>query len=121
MTEQMPQQQMIGQYQAYQQQLQSVFMQKENIKIQTLEIEKALEELDASKEENAYKIVGPIMIKKTKNDIKTELKEKLDDFELRTKTLNSAEEKITSKLKGIETEIRKMMEKDMKKDSKAGA
>jgi chaperonin cofactor prefoldin len=38
----------LGQFQSYQQQLQGLMIQKENLKLQIMEIEKALEELEAS-------------------------------------------------------------------------
>jgi len=101
----------LGQFQSYQQQMQVILIQKENLKLQILEIEKALEELESSKEKEAYKIAGPIMIKKNSEDIKTELKERKDNFELRTKTLEKAEERITNKLKEMEPRLRKMIEK----------
>lgn len=99
----------IGQFQAYQQQYQAILIQKENLKLQTLEIEKALEELEASKEKQAYKIAGPIMIKKSKEDLKTELNERKDNFNLRIKTLEKAEERMINKLKEMEPKLRKMM------------
>jgi prefoldin beta subunit len=99
----------LGQFQAYQQQLQSIMIQKENLKLQMLEIEKALEELEASKEKEAYKITGSIMIKKNSTDLKNELKEKKDIFDVRTKTLEKAEERITTKLKEMEPKLREMI------------
>jgi len=54
----------LNQFQTYQQQLQAILIQKENLRLQTLETDRALEELNASKEKEAYKIAGPIMIKK---------------------------------------------------------
>ena len=98
-----------GQFQAYQQQLQSIMIQKENLKLQILGIEKALEELEASKEKEAYKITGSIMIKKNSIDLKNELKEKKDSFDVRTKTLEKAEERITTKLKDMEPKLREMI------------
>ncbi|MCX6821738.1 MAG: prefoldin subunit beta [Candidatus Aenigmarchaeota archaeon] len=99
----------LGQFQAYQQQLQSIMIQKENLKLQMFEIEKALEELEASKEKEAYKITGSIMIKKNSIDLKNELKEKKDSFDVRTKTLEKAEERITTKLKDMEPKLREMI------------
>jgi prefoldin beta subunit len=104
-------QQMFAQFQAYQQQLQSVLMQKENLRLQILEIGKALEELEASKSADAYKIVGPIMVKKTSDEIKTELKERKESFELRIKSLESTENKIMDKLKSMEEDLKKMLKK----------
>jgi len=99
----------LGQFQAYQQQLQAILLQKENLKLQILEIEKALEELVESKVKQAYKIAGPIMIKKTSKDLKSELKERKDNFNMRVKTLENAENRITTKLKGMEPKLRELM------------
>jgi len=101
----------LGQFQSYQQQLQAILIQKENLKLQMLETERALEELGASKQKEAYKITGPIMIKKSKKELKTELKGRKDNFDLRVKTLERAEERITGKLKEMEPKLRKMLEK----------
>jgi prefoldin beta subunit len=101
----------LGQFQAYQQQLQGILLQKENIRLQKMEIESALEELDASGNKKAYKIVGPIMIKSDVTDLKRELSEKKDDLELRTKTLEKAEERITKKLKEMQPRLERMVGK----------
>jgi len=102
-------QKFLGQFQGLQQQLQTILIQKENLKLQILEIDKAVEELDASKEKQAYKIVGPIMVQKDLKKLKAELKERKDNFDLRTKTLEKAEQRITTKLKEMEPKLRKMM------------
>lgn len=101
----------LEQFQIYQQQYQSIVLQKEQVRLQQLEIEKALEELESSKPEIAYKISGPIMIKKDLEDIKMELTEKKDDIELRIKTLTKTEEKVETKLKEMEDDIRKLIKK----------
>jgi prefoldin beta subunit len=101
---------LVDQFQSYQQQLQAILLQKENLKLQILEMDKAIEELEASKEKQAYKIVGPIMIQKDLNTLKNELNEKKENFNLRIKTLEKAEERITKKLKEMEPKLRKMIE-----------
>ena len=99
----------LEQFQALQQQLQAILIQKENLKLQMLEIDKAMEELGVSKGIKAYKIVGPIMVQKDLKKLKDELKERKDNFDLRTKTLEKAEERITKKLKEMEPRLKKMM------------
>ncbi len=99
----------INQFQVLQQQLQEILVQKENGKLQKLEFEKALEELNKAGSKEVYKIAGPIMIKRNSDEIKKEIQEKLDDIEIRLKTLNSTEDKITNKLKEIEPKIKKMI------------
>ena len=69
----------VEQFQLYKQQYQAVMIQKEQMRLQQLETEKSLEELEASKNEKAYKITGPIMIKKDVEDLKKELKERQED------------------------------------------
>ncbi len=101
----------LNQFQLYQQQLQAILLQKENIRLQNLEIEKALEELESSKEQKAYKIAGPIMIKKDVDDLKRELTERKDDLDLRIKTLNNAEKRVTEKLKEMQPKLEKMIGK----------
>ena len=99
----------LEQFQGLQQQLQAILIQKENLKLQILEIDKAIEELETSKGTKAYKIVGPVMIQKDLKKLKTELKERKGNFDLRTKTLEKAEERITKKLKEMEPRLKKMM------------
>jgi len=100
---------LVEQFQLYQQQYQTIMLQKEQIRLQQLEIEKALEELEASKNKNAYKIAGPIMIKKDIEDLKKELKERKEDMDLRLKTFTRAEERVTKKLKEMEDDLKKLM------------
>jgi prefoldin beta subunit len=99
----------LEQFQNMQQQLQAILIQKENLKLQIMEMDKAMEELEASTEKQAYKIVGPIMVQKDLKELKTELKERKDNYDLRTKTLEKAEERITKKLKEMEPQLKKMM------------
>ncbi|MBL7169943.1 MAG: prefoldin subunit beta [Candidatus Aenigmarchaeota archaeon] len=101
----------LEQFQLYQQQYQTILLQKEQIRFQQLEIEKALEELEASKSEKAYKITGPIMIKKDTEDLKKELQEKKEDMDLRLKTLTRAEERVAKKLQEMEDDLKKMIKK----------
>jgi len=100
---------MVGQFQTYQQQLQSVLIQKETMQLQLMEITKALEELDSTKNEKAYKITGQIMVSKPVEELKKELAETKEAIEVRVNSLGKTEEKITTKLKEMETELRKLV------------
>ncbi|MEM7825236.1 MAG: prefoldin subunit beta [Candidatus Aenigmatarchaeota archaeon] len=97
---------LLAQFQSYQQQLQSVLIQKESMKLQSMEIEKALEELNQTKEKNAYKISGQIMVLKSVEDLKKELNETKDDLEIRIKSLEKSEEKIKDKLKELQNKLK---------------
>lgn len=100
---------LLAQFQAYQQQLQSVLIQKETIKLQTIEIEKALEELNETKEKNAYKISGQIMVLKPVEELKKELNEAKEDLEVRIKALEKGEEKIKDKLKDLQNKLKDVL------------
>jgi prefoldin beta subunit len=93
-------------YVALQQQLRNVLIQKEAFKIQVAEIESALEELKKNKEENVYKIVGNIMIRKRKDEIEKELNEIKDDSELKIRSLENIEKSLIEKIKTIEEKLR---------------
>lgn len=94
------------QFQFYQQQLQSIIIQKESLKLQTMEIGRAVEELEKTSQKNAYKIVGRIMISKPVEELKKELAEMKEEAELRIKSLEKTEERVTSKLKELQASAR---------------
>ncbi len=100
---------MVSQYQQYQQQLQAVLIQKETMQLQIMELDKAVEELNATKNDKAYKIAGQIMVIKPVDDLKKELAETKEAIEVRMQSLGKTEEKITSKLKELEGELRKLI------------
>ena len=99
----------VEQYQQYQQQLQSVMVQKESMQLQLMEIERTLEELNNTKSEKAYKITGQIMVIKQIEELKTELAESKEAIEIRSKSLDRTEEKITSRMKELETELKQLV------------
>ncbi len=101
--------QLLEQFQTLQQQLQTILIQKENIKLQQLETEKALDELMKSDAKEAYKIAGPIMIRKSSDEIKKDLEERVGDLDLRMKTMEKTEERIVNKLKEMEPKLKKLM------------
>jgi prefoldin beta subunit len=83
----------IKELQLLEQNLQSILMQKQAFQMELSEVENALEELAKASGE-AYKIVGNIMIKSTKDDLIKELKQKKDLIELRLKSINSQEKSL---------------------------
>ena len=95
----------LEQFQIYQQQLQTLLLQKESLKMQKIEMERALDELSACKQDSAYKIIGNVMIKKSVEELKNELKETISEIEIRLKTIERSESKIVEKLKELQTKI----------------
>ena len=98
-------QKILEQFQTYQQQLQALLFQKESLKMQKIEMERALDELNACKQEFGYKIVGNVMIQKSIENLKSELKESIDEINIRLKAIERSENKIVEKLRELQTKI----------------
>ncbi len=98
--------QMILEFQAYQQQLQAVVMQRENLKLQDLEIDKALEELENSKQKTAFKLTGTVMVSKPVEEIVSDLKETKEAISIRVKSFEKTENKITERLRELQEKIK---------------
>lgn len=103
--------QKIAQLQMFEQNLQNFFIQRQTFQNQMAEIENALKELDDLKEDNAFKLVGNIMLKKKKKDLVEDLKSKKEVLELRVKNIEKQENKIKEKSKDIRDEVMKELEK----------
>ena len=97
---------LVSQFQSMQQQMQTVLIQKESLKLQNLEIERALEELGKTDQKTAYKISGQIMISKNVEELKKELEETKENVDLKIKSLEKAEEKVNNKLKELQTTLK---------------
>lgn len=102
----------INQIQLMEQNLQQILNQKQQFQGQLVEIDSALDEL--AKSEDAYKIIGNIMVKVPKNDLTDELKEKKERVEVRIKSIEKQEAMIKTKSE----ELRKQVLDDMSKEGK---
>ena len=98
-------QNLIGQAQAYQQQMQSFMVQKETLNMQLMEISKAIEDLEKSKETDVYRISGPVLIKTSKADAKKDLKDKQDLIKTRLGAIDKSEKKIKDKIEDIREKL----------------
>jgi prefoldin beta subunit len=100
---------LFGQLQNLQQQMQTVVFQKESLKLHNMEIDKAMEELNNTKQPNAFKITGQIMVSKPVEEIKKELTETKEEVDLKLKSLEKSEERINNKLKELQTKLKEVM------------
>ena len=82
----------ITQLQMMEHNLQQFLLQKQGFQSQLLEIESALSEL--GKTECAYKILGNIMVKTDRGELKKDLEEKRHLVDLRIKSLEKQEGKL---------------------------
>ena len=100
--------------QTFQQQMQTVLLQKESLSIQNMEIDKALEELKKTEHNDVYKAVGPILIKSTKKELSKELNEKKETIELRLKSLQKQENRLKEKLKESQEKFEEILKEQEK-------
>ena len=108
-------QQALLELQAFQQQIQTVLIQKESLNIQNIEINKALEELEKVKKEDVFKAVGPILIKSEKEKLKKELKERKETIDLRLKSLQKQENRLKEKLEECQEKLEESLKNQEEK------
>lgn len=100
----------LSRLQQLQQNLQAIMMQKQQLEAESVEIEKATEELKKSGEdESIYKSVGPLLIKTKKDDTLKELDEKKDLSNTRLVVLGKQETRVKENLKEVENKINEMI------------
>ncbi len=97
----------IHELQLIEQSMQNFLMQKQSFQSQLMEIESALSEIE--KTENAYKIVGNIMVASSREDLKNDLQKKKDIAELRIKSVEKQEASIKQKATKMQEEVLKEM------------
>ncbi|MFC1801654.1 prefoldin subunit beta [Nanoarchaeota archaeon] len=90
----------IGQLQLIQQNLQTILMQKQQFQMQLNEIDSALQEIVNTQQ--AYKIIGNIMVAGKKEEIEADLKKKKEILEIRIKNLETQEQKLRSKVEDMQ-------------------
>lgn len=100
---------LVGEFQNYQQDLQNVVIQKESLKLQSMEVAKAMDELQKTTQKTAYKITGNVMVSKPVEEIKKDLEEIKESIDLKIKSLERNEERINNKLKELQTKLKEVM------------
>lgn len=98
--------------------LQSVSAQKQQIIMQIEMIKASLEELENTKEKTVMKIIGNILVNKSVDEMKKELLEQKESFELRNKTLVKQEENLINKLNSIKAQVEGSMQDSQKPKQK---
>jgi len=84
--------------------LQNLLMQKQAFQMESSETNAALNELEKSGDE-VFKIIGQLMIKTKKEDVKKELESKKKILELRNKAISKQEEALSTQLEKIREEL----------------
>ena len=100
----------LSRLQQLQQNLQAVMMQKQQVELEIVETDRALEELRKMEGDNAvYKGAGPLLIKTNKDDVLKELEERKELSNTRLTVLGKQETRIKDNLKEVENKINQMI------------
>jgi len=79
------------------------------MQIQKVELESAKTELEkADEKEEVYKVVGPLLVKGKKSELKKEVEEKLEMIEMRAKSVEKQEEKLKERLKESQQKLQEI-------------
>ena len=103
------QEEKIAQLQMFEQNIQGFLMQKQSLQAQLIELESALKELDST--DTPYRIIGNIMVKTKKEDLKKDLEQKKEMVELKIKSLEKQEDRIKERAKKTQSEVLEGMKK----------
>lgn len=100
----------LSRLQQLQQNLQAVMMQKQQVELEIVETDRALEELRKIEGDNTvYKGAGPLLIKTNKDDVLKELEERKELSNTRITVLGKQETRIKDNLKEVENKINQMI------------
>ena len=103
-------QEQIAKMQQSQQNLQSILMQKQQVEMENVESDRALEELKkASDDDQVFKYAGSILIKSNKKSLIDELEEKKELSKTKYTVLAKQEERLNTSLQEQEQKIRDML------------
>ena len=97
----------LNQLQLLEQSMQNLLMQKQQFQLQQVEIESDLKEFENVDE--AYKIVGNIMVLSKKGSLKEDLDSKKEVVGLRVKNMEKQENQLREKASSLQSEILKEM------------
>src|ERR671927_515100 len=100
----------LSRLQQLQQNLQAIMMQKQQVELEVVETDRALEEIKKTgTEETVYKSAGPLLIKSKREDIIKELEEKKELSNTRVMVLSKQETRVKDNLKEVENKINQMI------------
>lgn len=91
--------------QILEQNLQNLMLQRQAFQMELSETELALNELNKSKEDDSYKIVGQLMIKFPKSKIIEELTNKKKILDLRLNAIEKQEESLSKNIEKIREKL----------------
>lgn len=96
-------QESISKLQLVEQNVQTLLMQKQQFQAQLFELESALKEIE--KTDEAFKIIGNVMIKADKTAMKAELNSKKEIIDLRLKNIDKQDKQLREKAESLQKEV----------------
>ena len=104
------QQQEIVRFQQMQQSLEMIMQQKATLEARLKETEMAIKELElASEETTVYQAIGGLMIKKTRNILLENSKDRQETLKLRVNSINEQEKRLKVQFEEQRKKIQQMM------------
>ncbi|MEX0932547.1 MAG: prefoldin subunit beta [Candidatus Pacearchaeota archaeon] len=97
-------QQKLQEMQILEQNLQNSFMQRQSFEMELSETQAGLEELKSS-DEDAFKIIGQLMVKTDRKKVIEELSNKVKILEMRLDSLSKQESSLMEKLENMRAEL----------------
>ncbi len=99
----------LAQFQGLQSQLQMMSMQKQQLMLQSTDIDNALAELGKLNDENIYEAIGPLLIETNKEGSEKKLNDNKETVSTRIKILEKQEQRISSKLNELKAELQSLL------------
>ncbi|NPE06731.1 MAG: prefoldin subunit beta [Asgard group archaeon] len=101
----------IKRYQSLQQQMGSLQQQIQAVKLEQLDIDKALKEIEELPDnEECYRSIGRLLVKSTIKETKVKLGEQKDLYDTRVKLAEKSYEKIKKQFEDLEKDIKAALE-----------
>ncbi len=96
----------LARYEQLQQNLQAIMVQKQQVDLESSDIERALAELKKAGESDAvYRSAGNLLVKANKEDVTKDLIEKKELSSTRSAVLTKQEQRVRENLKDLEAKI----------------
>ncbi len=100
----------LARYEQLQQNLQAILLQKQQVDLESTEVEKALEELKkASDDVPVYKSAGNLLVRAKKDDLINELDERKELSATRSTVLAKQEQRVRESVKELEAKIQEAL------------
>jgi prefoldin beta subunit len=104
-------QEKINQLQLLEMNLQNVLTKKQALQSEEMEAINAKEELTKAPG-SVYKVIGPVMITTTKEDLEKEIGNKLEVNGIKLKSLEKQETSVQEKLEALQKEVMELLEQE---------